>query len=121
MKRIIEATGGEVVSLTANFRGDGTACRVDQRAASPDGSLKPPTEFAPVYSSLEVGRVDERAGDLAGLLRAHGRRGEQRGNPGKRKSARGADRSATLSIPVARFPARRGSTTSPNPHSRAIS
>ncbi len=66
VKRIIEATGGRVVSLTANFRTtapllewmNGTFARRFPSDA---------TEVAPAHSPLQVGRVDERAGDLAGL------------------------------------------------------
>ena len=66
VKRIIVATGGEVVSLTANFRSTGPLLEwVDGAFARRFPS--DPTEIAPAYSALQVGRVDQRAGDLAGL------------------------------------------------------
>ena len=68
VKRIIHEQGGLVVSLTANFR-----------SASPlvewvNGSFTTrfpaeASQVAPGYAALEVGRRDERAGDLAGLFR----------------------------------------------------
>jgi ATP-dependent helicase/nuclease subunit A len=67
VKRIIVSTGGEVVALSANFRG--TAPLVEWINGSFTGRFpESATQFAPVYSSLQVGRIDERAGDLAGLF-----------------------------------------------------
>ena len=68
VKRIIRETGGEVVSLTANFRA--TAPLVEWvNATFSDRFPEAPTEVAPAYSPLGVGRVDLRAGELAGLYR----------------------------------------------------
>jgi ATP-dependent helicase/nuclease subunit A len=68
VKRIIQETGGEVVSLTANFRA--TAPLVDWvNSTFSDRFPGAATEVAPAYSLLDVGRVDERAGDYAGLYR----------------------------------------------------
>ncbi len=66
VKRIIESTGGTVVSLTANFRS--ASSLVEWINESFNRRFPPaPTQFAPVYSALQVGRRDERSGDLAGL------------------------------------------------------
>jgi ATP-dependent helicase/nuclease subunit A len=66
VKRIILATGGRVVSLTANFRA--TAPLVEWvNGAFAKRFPAEAREVAPVYSPLQVGRVNERAGDLAGL------------------------------------------------------
>jgi ATP-dependent helicase/nuclease subunit A len=78
VKRIIVSTGGEVVALSANFRG--TAPLVEWINGSFTGRFPAAaTQFAPVYSSLQVGRLDERAGDLAGLysLKATGANKEE--------------------------------------------
>ncbi len=66
VKEIIVASGGRVVSLSANFRTTGPLVDwVNDIFAQ----WFPPeaTEVAPRHSPLEVGRVDERSGDLAGL------------------------------------------------------
>ena len=68
VKRIIQETGGEVVSLTANFRA--TAPLLEWVNNHFSGKFPTAaTEVAPAYSRLEVGRVDERAGEFAGLYR----------------------------------------------------
>ncbi len=68
VRRIIKASGGHVVSLTANFRA--TAPLVEWINASFSARFPTKaTEVAPGYSALEVGRLDERPGDLAGLYR----------------------------------------------------
>ncbi len=66
VKRIIAASGGTIVSLTANFR---SASSLVEWINESFNRRFPPaaTQFAPVYSSLHVGRLDERNGDLAGL------------------------------------------------------
>ena len=57
VKRIIEETGGEVVSLTANFRA--TAPLVEWvNSTFSDRFPAAATEVAPAYSPLQVGRVD---------------------------------------------------------------
>jgi ATP-dependent helicase/nuclease subunit A len=66
VKRIIEDTGGHVVSLTANFRTTAPLVEwINQTFAKRFPSKA--TEIAPAHAPLQVGRVDERAGDLAGL------------------------------------------------------
>jgi ATP-dependent helicase/nuclease subunit A len=68
VKRIIQATGGRVVSLTANFRT--TAPLVEWiNGAFVKRFPAEGTEVAPAHAPLQVGRIDERAGDLAGLYR----------------------------------------------------
>jgi len=73
VKRIILATGGHVVSLTANFRTTAPLVEWINRTFAKRFPAEA-TEVAPAHSPLQVGRVDERAGDLAGLyvLRACG-------------------------------------------------
>jgi ATP-dependent helicase/nuclease subunit A len=66
VKRIITESGGSVVSLTANFRTTEPLIGwINQTFAARFPSS--PTEVAPAYSPLELGRVDERGGELAGL------------------------------------------------------
>ena len=81
VKRIIEATGGRVVSLSANFR---TSAPLVEWINGSFAKRFPSeaTEIAPAHSPFQVGRVDERAGDFAGLylLRCPG--DEQRGDSG---------------------------------------
>jgi ATP-dependent helicase/nuclease subunit A len=66
VKRIIQATGGQIVSLTANFRA--TAPLVEWVNETFAKRFPPEaTEVAPAHSPFQVGRIDDRAGDLAGL------------------------------------------------------
>jgi ATP-dependent helicase/nuclease subunit A len=68
VKRIIQATGGEVVSLTANFRA--TAPLVDWvNVLFADRFPAQVTAFAPQFSLLQVGRSEGRPGQMAGLYR----------------------------------------------------
>ena len=66
VKRIIRETGGRLVSLSANFRSSASLVEWINDSFSrrfPSES----TEVAPAHTPFQVGRVDERAGDLAGL------------------------------------------------------
>ena len=66
VKRIIVASGGTIVSLTANFRSASSLVEWINESFNRRFPAAA-TQFAPVYSSLQVGRLDERNGDLAGL------------------------------------------------------
>jgi ATP-dependent helicase/nuclease subunit A len=66
VKEIIERHGGRVVALTANFRT--TASLVGWiNGAFEKRFPGVASEAAPAFSPLQVGRFDERAGDLTGL------------------------------------------------------
>ena len=78
VKRIIRESGGLVVSLSANFRSSASLVEWINDSFSrrfPSES----TEIAPAHTPFQIGRVDERAGDLAGLylLSAVGERKEE--------------------------------------------
>jgi ATP-dependent helicase/nuclease subunit A len=78
VKRIIQDTGGQVVTLSANFRSTAPLVGWINQAFSGRFPAEA-TDFEPADSPLEVGRVDERAGELAGLyrLRAVGTKKEE--------------------------------------------
>ena len=67
VKRIILATGGLVVSLSANFRSSASLVEWINDSFSRRFPAES-TEIAPAHTPFLVGRVDERAGDLAGLF-----------------------------------------------------
>ena len=78
VKRIILQSGGLSVSLTANFRATSPLVQWVNESFTrrfPSDA----TEFAPAYSPLQVGRVDERAGELTGLylLKSPGKNKEE--------------------------------------------
>ena len=68
VKRVIQETGGDVVALTANFRATGPLVDWVNSTFS-DRFPAAATEVAPAYSPLQVGRVDSRPGEFAGLFR----------------------------------------------------
>ena len=120
VKRIIESTRRSRRLADSQLSLDGVPCWNGSTRASPGVSPRPPPQFAPVYSSLQVGRLDERSGDLAGLyvLKAPG---GKRKRSWRMKARSWRERFATRLIPAARFPDRCASTTSPKPPSRVIS
>ncbi len=66
VKRMIEATGGRVVSLSANFRTRAPLVEwINQTFAERFPAHA--TDIAPAHSPFQVGRLDERTGDFAGL------------------------------------------------------
>jgi ATP-dependent helicase/nuclease subunit A len=68
VKRIIQATGGLVVSLSANFR---AMAPIVEWVNASFSELFPAeaTEFAPQFVLLQVGRSEDRPGAIAGLYR----------------------------------------------------
>ncbi len=78
VKKIIEAGGGTVVNLTANFRTTGSVIGWVNQVFGPDGGetfgekgdmlrfRSAPSDESPAYSRLEVGRGDGEIGDLTG-------------------------------------------------------
>lgn len=68
VKRAIEASGGLVIPLTANFRATGPLIEWVNGAFT-DCFPSIATEFAPARCPLQIGRDDDGAGDLAGVSR----------------------------------------------------
>ena len=68
VKKIILATGGEVVSLTANFRAMAPIVEWVNASFSHRFPAEA-TEFAPQFAPLQVGRSEDRPGAIAGLYR----------------------------------------------------
>ena len=103
VKRIIADTGGQVVSLTANFRATALAGRMDQRDLRQAFPAEA-TEVAPAHSPLQVGRVDETSGRSCRAVSSSMPLGENKEDPGLRNRVWSRERSATLSIPTRKVP-----------------